>query len=58
MSRAEVYVACQQRASLAHGYDWWRAWLEAADIVSFHEEINGRGDSFWAEVDTLNKENR
>ena len=58
MSRAEVYVACKQRASLAHSYDWWRAWLEAADTVAFQEEINGRGDSFWSEVDTLNKENR
>lgn len=58
MSRAEVYAACTARAREAHSYTWHQAWWEAADTVAFQEESNGRGDRFWAEVDTLNKENR
>lgn len=58
MTRAEMYVALSRRCNESYDYGWAVAWQEAADHIAMTQEMLGRGEQFWAEVDLLIEENK
>lgn len=57
MSQAEVYMAMHQRCQDAVTFAWSMRWSEAADEIAYREELAGNGETFWSEVDRIEKEN-